>query len=120
MLGDKFNFGNLMQSAQKMQKLMEESQEKELITAYGRSKLEMDKITEELKDKIHIIGLRYFNVFGPREEVQPTAQQQQNISMGCSLQGKEKAERSKNKTTRRSTRTRRNRSVFSIFKRVDL
>ena len=47
---------------------MEESQEKELITAYGRSKLEMDKITEELKDKIHIIGLRYFNVFGPREE----------------------------------------------------
>lgn len=46
---------------------MKESQEKELITAYGKSKLEMDKIAETLKDKMHIVGLRYFNVFGPRE-----------------------------------------------------
>jgi len=46
---------------------MKESQEKELITTYGKSKLEMDKITETLKDKMHIVGLRYFNVFGPRE-----------------------------------------------------
>jgi len=46
---------------------MKESQKKEIITTYGKSKLEMDKITETLKDKMHIVGLRYFNVFGPRE-----------------------------------------------------
>ncbi len=46
---------------------MKESQEKEIISAYGKSKLEMDNITEQLKDKMHIVGLRYFNVFGPRE-----------------------------------------------------
>jgi len=46
---------------------MKEGQEKEIISAYGKSKLEMDKITETLKDKMHIVGLRYFNVFGPKE-----------------------------------------------------
>lgn len=46
---------------------MKEDQEKELITAYGKSKLEMDKITKTLANKMHIVGLRYFNVFGPRE-----------------------------------------------------
>ena len=47
---------------------MKEEQKKEIITAYGKSKLEMDKIAETLKDKMHIVGLRYLNVFGPREE----------------------------------------------------
>jgi ADP-L-glycero-D-manno-heptose 6-epimerase len=39
----------------------------EIITAYGRSKLEMDKIAGSLFDRMHIVGLRYFNVFGPNE-----------------------------------------------------
>ena len=47
---------------------MKEDQEKELLSAYGKSKLEMDKISSSLFDKMHIIGLRYFNVFGPREK----------------------------------------------------
>lgn len=46
---------------------MKEDQEKELITAYGKSKLMMDRIAEKYFDSIHIVGLRYFNVFGPRE-----------------------------------------------------
>ncbi len=46
---------------------MKEDQEKEIITTYGKSKLEMDNIAEQLKDQMHIVGLRYFNVFGPRE-----------------------------------------------------
>ena len=46
---------------------MKEEQEKELITAYGKSKLEMDRMASELFGKMHIVGLRYFNVFGPRE-----------------------------------------------------
>jgi ADP-L-glycero-D-manno-heptose 6-epimerase len=47
---------------------MKEDQEKELLSAYAKSKLEMDKIAERLFDKMHIVGLRYFNVFGPREK----------------------------------------------------
>ena len=46
---------------------MKEDQDKEIITAYGKSKLKMDEIASELLDKMHIVGLRYFNVFGPRE-----------------------------------------------------
>jgi len=46
---------------------MKEDQKKELLSAYGKSKLEMDNIAASLFDKIHIVGLRYFNVFGPRE-----------------------------------------------------
>lgn len=46
---------------------MKEDQEKELITAYGKSKLMMDRIAEKYFDSMHIVGLRYFNVFGPRE-----------------------------------------------------
>ena len=46
---------------------MKEGQEKETLSAYGKSKLEMDNIATTLFDKMHIIGLRYFNVFGPRE-----------------------------------------------------
>ena len=32
---------------------------------YGISKLETDKIARENFDKLHIVGLRYFNVYGP-------------------------------------------------------
>jgi len=46
---------------------MKEDQEKEILSAYGKSKLEMDKIAVSLFDRMHIVGLRYFNVFGPRE-----------------------------------------------------
>ena len=47
---------------------MQEDQKKELLSAYGSSKLEMDNIAFKLFDKMHIVGLRYFNVFGPREK----------------------------------------------------
>ena len=46
---------------------MQEDQEKELLSAYAKSKLKMDEMTEELAKDMHIVGLRYFNVFGPRE-----------------------------------------------------
>ena len=46
---------------------MKESQEKQVLTVYGRSKLKMDEMAEELFSRRHIVGLRYFNVFGPRE-----------------------------------------------------
>lgn len=46
---------------------MKEDQEKEILSAYGRSKVEMDNIAVTLFEKLHIVGLRYFNVFGPRE-----------------------------------------------------
>ena len=47
---------------------MKEDQEKEILSVYGKSKLEMDNMAEKLFDKMHIVGLRYFNVFGPREK----------------------------------------------------
>ncbi|MBW2989716.1 NAD-dependent epimerase/dehydratase family protein [Candidatus Woesearchaeota archaeon] len=47
---------------------MKESQKKELISAYGRSKLMMDGLAEKYFDRMHIVGLRYFNVFGPGEK----------------------------------------------------
>lgn len=47
---------------------MEESQEKEILSAYGKSKLEMDNMAEKMFKEMHIVGLRYFNVFGPREK----------------------------------------------------
>jgi ADP-L-glycero-D-manno-heptose 6-epimerase len=34
---------------------------------YGFSKLMMDNLAKEYHDKIKIVGLRYFNVYGPRE-----------------------------------------------------
>jgi len=52
---------------------MKESQMPEIISAYGRSKLEMDNMATEFFDKMHIVGLRYFNVFGPNEEHKGTA-----------------------------------------------
>lgn len=47
---------------------MKESQEKDCQTAYAKSKLRMDELAENYFDKLHIVGLRYFNVFGPHEE----------------------------------------------------
>ncbi len=46
---------------------MKEDQPKQLLTAYGRSKLEMDRIASEHYGDMRIVGLRYFNVYGPRE-----------------------------------------------------
>lgn len=46
---------------------MQEDQKKVCLTAYGRSKWEMDQIAEPLFSQLPIVGLRYFNVFGPRE-----------------------------------------------------
>lgn len=46
---------------------MKEDQPKECVTAYGRSKLEMEKMADENGKGLHLVGLRYFNVFGPHE-----------------------------------------------------
>ena len=46
---------------------MKEDQEKDILSVYGASKLDIDKIASEYFDKMHIVGLRYFNVFGTRE-----------------------------------------------------
>ncbi len=46
---------------------MKDEQEKQILTTYGRSKLEMDEMAFSLFSKRHIVGLRYFNVFGPGE-----------------------------------------------------
>lgn len=46
---------------------MKEDQPKEILSAYAKSKLMMDEIAENYFEKMHIVGLRYFNVFGPRE-----------------------------------------------------
>ncbi|MDO8481026.1 MAG: NAD-dependent epimerase/dehydratase family protein [Nanoarchaeota archaeon] len=46
---------------------MKESQKKDLTCAYGRSKLMMDEEAEKRFGQMHIVGLRYFNIFGPHE-----------------------------------------------------
>ena len=46
---------------------MKEDQKKELLNTYAKSKLMMDEIAQKHFDELHIVGLRYFNVFGPRE-----------------------------------------------------
>lgn len=46
---------------------MQENQELQPLNAYAKSKVLIDKIAKENSDKLKIIGLRYFNVFGPRE-----------------------------------------------------
>jgi ADP-L-glycero-D-manno-heptose 6-epimerase len=46
---------------------MREDQELSPQNVYARSKLLMDEIAIKYKDKIRIVGLRYFNVYGPRE-----------------------------------------------------
>ena len=47
---------------------MKEDQSKKPLTEYGKSKLEMDNITQSLANEMHIVGLRYFNVFGKGEQ----------------------------------------------------
>lgn len=44
-----------------------EDQPKELFSAYAVSKLTMDEMACHWFGERHIVGLRYFNVFGPRE-----------------------------------------------------
>jgi ADP-L-glycero-D-manno-heptose 6-epimerase len=46
---------------------MKEEQQKDILSAYAKSKLMMDETAEKLFSSIQIVGLRYFNVFGPRE-----------------------------------------------------
>ncbi len=46
---------------------MKEDQPKDLQSAYAKSKLMIDEMAKEHFSKLHIVGLRYFNVFGPRE-----------------------------------------------------
>ena len=46
---------------------MREDQEKDILSAYAKSKLLMDEIGSSYFGKMCIVGLRYFNVFGPRE-----------------------------------------------------
>ncbi|MEM3373802.1 MAG: NAD-dependent epimerase/dehydratase family protein [Candidatus Woesearchaeota archaeon] len=46
----------------------EEDQPKEILSAYAKSKLIMDEMASHHFSDMHIIGLRYFNVFGPGEE----------------------------------------------------
>jgi ADP-L-glycero-D-manno-heptose 6-epimerase len=45
----------------------QEGQPKDIMSAYAQSKLMMDWIAEDLFSQMHIVGLRYFNVFGPHE-----------------------------------------------------
>ena len=55
---------------------MKESQTLEPANVYGVSKMKMDELTQRfLKDQpqVHLVGLRYFNVFGPREEFKKSA-----------------------------------------------
>ncbi|MBI2575935.1 ADP-glyceromanno-heptose 6-epimerase [Candidatus Woesearchaeota archaeon] len=47
---------------------MKESQQLQPLNAYARSKAMIDHIAAEHSKNILIVGLRYFNVFGPREQ----------------------------------------------------
>lgn len=46
---------------------MKEDQPKQILTAYAESKLRMDEMAERWATHLPVVGLRYFNVFGPRE-----------------------------------------------------
>ena len=46
---------------------MKENQKKHLLSAYATSKLWMDEYAAQHYAEMHIVGLRYFNVFGPHE-----------------------------------------------------
>ena len=45
----------------------QEDQDPDILSAYARSKLMMDQMAAEFAKAMHIVGLRYFNVFGPNE-----------------------------------------------------
>lgn len=44
-----------------------EDQPKDIISAYAQSKLIMDEMASHHFNEMHVVGLRYFNVFGPNE-----------------------------------------------------
>lgn len=46
---------------------MQEEQPIQCVTAYGRSKWQMDEMALTFLKRLPIVGLRYFNVFGPHE-----------------------------------------------------
>ncbi len=46
---------------------MKENQNLQPLNAYAKSKAMLDKVAAEQRKNITIVGLRYFNVFGPRE-----------------------------------------------------
>lgn len=46
---------------------MQEDQPIQCVTAYGRSKWQMDEMALANLERLHVVGLRYFNVFGPHE-----------------------------------------------------
>ena len=50
-----------------MTRPMREDDECRPNNVYGQSKLEMEKIARPLFGRMKLVGLRYFNVFGPRE-----------------------------------------------------
>ncbi len=52
---------------------MRETQESRPLNAYAQSKLEIDRIAVLHYGKLQIIGLRYFNVFGPGEQYKGTS-----------------------------------------------
>ncbi len=46
---------------------MKENQKMKVLSAYGNSKLSIEKLASTYSEDMHIVGLRYFNVFGPGE-----------------------------------------------------
>jgi ADP-L-glycero-D-manno-heptose 6-epimerase len=48
---------------------MREDQPKHILTVYGQSKMEMDEKVPTLASEMGVVGLRYFNVFGPGESL---------------------------------------------------
>jgi len=55
---------------------MRESQVLSPANVYGVSKMKMDEMTEKFRKdqpQVHVVGLRYFNVFGPREDYKGSA-----------------------------------------------
>ncbi len=44
-----------------------EDQKKDILSAYARSKLMMDEMAQQCGKDMRVVGLRYFNVFGPHE-----------------------------------------------------
>jgi len=52
---------------------MREDQNPKPLNAYSKSKVMTDELAKDYFDKMHIVGLRYFNVFGPGEHYKKTA-----------------------------------------------
>ncbi len=54
--------------------LMKEDQKKELLSAYAKSKLMMDEHSIQYFNKMHIVGLRYFNVLDQKKHTKEDLQ----------------------------------------------